>query len=289
MYLQDFKYYTPNSVEEACKLLTDLGKGAKVYCGGSDILPKMKNGLLEVDALVSLKNIKGLKNIQYVEGKGVVIGGACSHNDLVFSEVLEERYSAVCKAAETMAANQIRHIGTIGGNIVSAIPSADLPPILITLNAVVTIVGPEGERTLPLEDVFVGPGKTVLAQNEVLTEVVIPDQKYTGSGYYKFALRKGGALAVVGVAATINVEDDVIKDVKIGLGAVHPTPVRAKKAEEFLIGKKITEGLFEEAGKIASGCCVPISDFRASAEYRTDLVRIYTRRVLEQITNKGNK
>ncbi len=288
MYLPDFEYYAPNSVTEVCQLLSKFGDRAKVYSGGTDILPKMKNGLMAPEVLVSIKNLSELKKIEYVEGKGLVIGGACTHNDLVFSEVLESKYSSVCKAAETMAANQIRHVGTLGGNIASAVPSADMPPILITLNATVTLVGANGQRILPLEEVFLGPGKTILANDEIITEVIIPDQKYTGSGYYKFALRKGGALAVVGVAATINVEDDVIEDVKIGLGAVHPIPVRAKKTEEFLIGKKVSEEVFEEAGKIACGECKPISDFRASAEYRTDLVRIYTRRVLMQITKKEN-
>lgn len=288
MYLQDFKYYSPDSVMEVCQLLSKFGDSAKAYCGGTDILPKMKNGLLEPEVLISLKNIADLKKIEYVEGKGVVIGGACTHNDLVFSKLLEKRYSAVSKAAETMAANQIRHMGTVAGNIASAVPSADIPPILITLNASLTLVGTQGERTLPLEEVFIGPGKTVLANDEIITEIIIPDQKYTGSGYYKFALRKSGALAVVGVAATINVEEDMIKDVKIALGAVSPTPVRAKEAEKFLIGKKISNELLEKAGSIASGECKPISDFRASAEYRTDLVRIYTKRVLEQITKKEN-
>lgn len=289
MYLPDFEYYAPQSVAEACKLLTQYGDRVKVICGGTDLIPKMKHGVLAPEIMVSIKKIDSLKKIEYVPGQGVVIGAANTHNDLVFSEVLQQKYCSVSNAAQTMAANQVRHAGTVGGNIVSAVPSADLPPILIALNATVKIAGPNGERTLPLEDVFTGPGKTVVAKDEILTEIVIPEQKMTGSTYHKFALRKAGALAVVGVAVAVQVENGIIKDARIALGAVAPTPIRAKKAEEFLKGKAISEELFEEAGKIASSESKPITDFRASEEYRRDLVRIYTKRGLKKAVENGHK
>ncbi len=288
MYLPDFEYYAPDSVAEACKLLTDFGARAKVYAGGSDLLPKMKHDLIAPEVLVSLKNICDMKKIEYVQGKGVVIGARSTHNDIVFSPVLDEKYKSVCGAAQSMAANQIRHIGTIGGNIASAVPSADLPPILIALNATATLVGPKGSRTLPLEDVAVGPGKTAIAPDEILTEVIIPDQAMTGSKYLKFALRKSGALATVGVAVAVQVEGKKIKDARIALGAVSPTAVRAKEAEKFLIGKEASEDVFAEAGKIASGECKPITDFRASAEYRTDMVRVFTKRALKEAVDNGH-
>lgn len=290
MYLPDFDYYAPESVEEAIKFLTSFdGKVVKVANGGTDVMPKMKHGTLVPDVIVSIRNITALKKIEYVKGKGVVIGAGNTHNDLVFSEVLNNKYNSVSNAASTMAANQVRNAGTVGGNIVSAVPSADLPPILITLNATVKFVGPKGERVLPIEEVFTGPSKTVIDPDEVLTEIVIPDQKMTGSKYYKFALRKAGALAVVGVAAAVEVEGGVIKDARIALGAVGPTPLRAKKAEEFLKGKKVSEEVLAEAGEIAKTEAKPITDFRASAEYRADLVRIYTKRALKSAIEKGHK
>jgi aerobic carbon-monoxide dehydrogenase medium subunit len=288
VYLPDFDYYSPRSVAEACQLLAQFGSRAKVLAGGSDLLCKMKHGLAEPEILVSIRKIPELKKIEYVPGKGVVIGGVSTHNDIVFSEVLQEKYLSVSNAAQTMAANQVRHAGTVGGNISSAVPSADMPPILMALNASVKIVGANGERTMPLEDVFTGPSKTVLAQDEIITEVIIPDQEMTGSTYLKFALRKAGALAVVGVAVAVNVENDVIKDVRVALGAVAPTPMRAKKTEDFLRGKRITDELLEEAGKIAYDECKPISDFRASADYRRDLVRIYTKRGLRKAIDNGH-
>ncbi len=288
MYLPDIEYYAPDSVAGVCELLQQFGARAKVLSGGTDVITKMKNGVLAPEVLVSIKNLDELKKIEYVPGKGVVIGARATHNDIVNSKVLQEKYLSVSEAAHHMAANQVRNIGTVGGNIVNAVPSADLPPILIALNATAKIVGAKGERTVPLEDVFTGPGKTVLAQDEIIAEIVIPDQKMTGSNYIKFGLRESGALAVVGVAVAVQVENNTIKDARVTLGAVAATPVRAKKTEEFLKGKKVTDDLLAEAGVMASGECKPISDIRASAEYRRDLVRVFTRRALRKAIDKGH-
>ncbi|NQS75505.1 MAG: xanthine dehydrogenase family protein subunit M [Peptococcaceae bacterium] len=288
MYLPDFEYYAPESVAEACQLLAQFGEKAKVLAGGTDMVVKMKNELLAPEVVVSVKNLEQLKKVEYVAGKGVSVGALCTHNDLVKSDVLKEKFASVANAARQMANNQVRNRGTIAGNIVSAVPSADLPPVLIALNATAKLVGAKGERTLAMEDVFAGPGKTVLANDEVLTEIFIPEQKMTGSNYIKFGLRKSGALAVVGVAVAVQVENGVIKDARVALGAVAATPVRAKKTEEFLKGKKVTDDVLAEAGVIASGECKPISDIRASAEYRTDLVRIFTKRALRKAVDEGH-
>jgi len=288
VYLPDFEYYAPESVAEACQLLSQFGEKAKVLAGGTDLVVKMKNELLAPEVVVSVKNLEQLKKVEYVAGKGVRVGALCTHNDLVKSDVLKDKFASVANAAKQMANNQVRNRGTIAGNIVSAVPSADLPPILIALNATAKLVGAKGERTLAMEDVFTGPGKTVLANDEVLTEIFIPEQKMTGSNYIKFGLRKSGALAVVGVAVAVQVENGVIKDARVALGAVAATPVRAKKTEEFLKGKKVTDDVLAEAGVLASGECKPISDIRASAEYRTDLVRIFTKRALRKAVDEGH-
>ncbi len=288
MYLPDFNYYCPHSVQEACAILADLGAGAKVLAGGTDLLIKMKHELVVPKALVSLKNIRSLADIGYVEGKGLILGARCTHNDLVNSTLLHQRYLSVAEAAHQMANNQIRNIGTVGGNLVNAVPSADLPPILIALGAQVTLVGPGGERTLPLEQFFTGPGQTVIAHDEILTEVVIPDQSTTGSTYIKFGLRRSGALAVVGVAAAVTVVERVIREARIVLGAVAPTPIRAREAEERLVGNAVSTELLEEAGIRAATACKPISDIRASAEYRRDLVRVLTKRSLRRAIEQGH-
>jgi len=288
MYLPNFDYYAPVSISEANELLIQFGPRAVVMAGGTDVLTKMKDGLMEPEVVISLKNLAELKKIEYVAGKGVVIGARITHNELVDSEILHKKYMSVSEAAHQIAANQVRHTGTIGGNLINAVPSADLPPILIALNASVKLVGLDSARTVPLEELFTGVCETCCAQSEILTEIIIPDQKMTGSTYAKFGLRRSGALAVIGVASAVEVEGNIIKDVRIALGAVAPTPIRATKAEEFLKGKEISDEVLEEAGVIASQEAKPISDIRASAEYRTDLLRVFTRRTLRKAIDNGH-
>ena len=288
MFLSDFDYHAPQTIQEACSLLTQFGSKAKLLSGGTDLMVKMKHGVMSCEVLISMKELNELKEITYQKGKGVVIGARATHNDLVNSTLLNEKYLSVSEAAHHMASNQIRNIGTVGGNIVNAVPSADLPPILIALGATITMVGPNGERTIPLEDYFTGPGRSVMAQDEIVTCVTIPDQPTTGSNYIKFGLRRSGALAVVGVATAVTMEGNIIKDARIALGAVAPVPMRAKETETLLIGKEYTDDLLEQAGAAASRECSPISDIRGSAEYRRDMVRVFTKRSLKAAIIKGH-
>lgn len=289
MFLPDFDYYAPESLNEVMGLLARLGPSARVLAGGTDILVKMKNGLLAPSALVSLKNLHDLRRIRWDANRGLAIGALATHNEICNSTVVQEHFLSLSEAAHKLANNQIRNRGTIGGNLVNAIPSADLPPILIALGAYVTLVGPNSSRTVPVESFFTGVSCCALEpQRELLTEVVIPPQVTTGSTYIKFGLRRSGALAVVGVAAAVTMDDDMVKDARICLGAVYKVPTRAIQAEQVLIGKRWTDDLLEQAGRTAVGCCLPISDIRGSAEYRRDLVRIYTRRALKRAITQGH-
>ena len=288
MIIPEFEYVTPQSVQEACALLLQYGDSARVLAGGSDLLVKMKDGLMKPAYLVSLKNLDSLKTIRYETGTGVIIGARATHNEVMNNSLLQEKYRSVCEAAHSMAADQIRNIGTVGGNLVNAVPSADLPPILIALDARARIVGTSGERTIALEDFFLGPGKTVLEKGEILAEIIIPDQPTTGSNYIKFGLRRAGALAVAGVASSVTVSDGTCRDVRVVLGAVSPTPMRALEAENVLRGKKISQELIDEAGKIAAAEAKPINDIRGSIEYRRNLVNVLTRRSLKAAIEKGH-
>jgi carbon-monoxide dehydrogenase medium subunit len=289
MYLPDFDYYAPENLSEATGLLMQLGPSARILAGGTDILVKMKSGLLAPSALVSLKKLHELRQIRWDADRGLVIGALATHNEIYNSLKVQERFLSLSEAAHKLANNQIRNRGTIGGNLVNAIPSADLPPILIALGAYVTLAGPDGRRIVPLESFFTGVSCCALKPvGEVLIEVVIPPQETTGSTYLKFGLRRSGALAVVGVAVAVTMEGDVVKDVRICLGAVYKVPTRAVQAEQALIGKKWNDSLLEQAGRAAVGCCLPISDIRGSAEYRRDLVRIFTRRALRHAITKGH-
>ena len=280
MHLPDFNYYQPETIPDACEILARYGAKAKVLAGGTDMLPKMKQDLLAPEALVSLRGISGMSDIEYFPGRGVVIGARATPNEIVNSTVLNENFMSVSEAAHSMANNQIRNMGSIGGNIVNAVPSADLPPILIALGATVVLVGKEGSRTMELEEFITGPGRTMIAPDEILEAVVIPDQSTTGSAYFKFGLRASGALAVVGVAAAVTMQGGIAEEIRIVLGAVAPVPMRSKKAEAKLRGKKVTEKLISEAAQSAASECKPISDIRASEEYRREMVRVFTRRAL---------
>jgi len=288
MIIPEFEYLAPQSVQEACALLAQYGDSAKVLAGGSDVLVKMKDGLIKPGYLVSLKNLDSLKAIRYEKGTGVIIGARATHNEVMSNSLLQEKYRSVCEAAHTMAADQIRNIGTIGGNLVNAVPSADLPPILIALDARLRIVGTAGERTIPLEEFFLGPGRTVLGNGEILTEIIIPDQPTTGSNYLKFGLRRAGALAVAGVASSVTLSDGACQDVRIVLGAVAPTPMRARQAEGVLRGKRVSRELINEAGRVAAAESKPISDIRGTIEYRRNLVDVLTRRSLKAAIERGH-
>ncbi len=289
MYVPDFDYHAPATLDEACALLAGLGSDAKVLAGGTDVLSRMKNELIAPKALVSLKNIPGLDGITYDPGRGVAIGARATHNDLVNSELLQKRYPSISDAAHSMANNQIRNRGTVGGNLVNALPSADLPPILIVLDASVTLVGRYGTRIVPLEEFFLGPNRSAIEPDEILTEITIPDQATTGSAYFKFGLRRSGAIAVVGVAASVVATGPHVERARIVLGAVGPVPMRATKAEQLLQGNLATEAALEEAGRAAAAEARPISDIRASEEYRRDMVRVFTKRALRKALHLERK
>jgi len=288
MILPEFEYLAPETLDEACAMLGRFGADAKVLAGGSDLVVKMKHGLIKPRYLVSLKNLNDLRGVRLEPGVGVVIGSRTTHNQMAQSPILKERFASIPGAASTMAANQICNIGTVGGNMVNAVPSADMPPILIALGAVARIHGPAGERSVPVEDFFTGPGKTVLAGDEILKEIVIPDQATTGSKYIKFGLRRAGALAVVGVAVAVTMEGEIVKDCRIVLGAVAPVPMRASGAEELMKGKKPTRELYKIVGDKAAEEAKPINDIRGSVEYRRNLVGVLTKRALRSAVESGH-
>lgn len=288
MFLPDFEYHAPGSLQEVCAILAQFGPRAKVLAGGTDVLPMMKREKISPEVLISIKNLCQLTDIYFELGRGVVIGARATHNALAGSPVLQEKYLSICEAAHRIGNHQIRNLGTIGGNIVNAIPSADLPPILIALGAMIKLVGTTGERILPLEEFFTGPGKSVINQDEILTEVIIPEQPFTGSTYFKFGLRRSGALAVVGVAAAVAMDGDVCKEARIALGAAAPTPMRAVKAEQFIRGRVVTEELLEEVGRCAAAESKTRTSIRGSEDYRRDMVRVFTKRALRKAIKESH-
>ena len=288
MYMPDFEYHAPKTLAEACTLLAELGERAVVLAGGTDVLHKMKVGKLSPEHLVSLKHLDEIREIRYQPGRGIVMGALTSHNAIYTSPLLQERYLSLPMAAHTMASNQICNMGTLGGNIVNGVPSADLPPILIALNASIRLVSARGERSLALEDFFFGAAQTRLAPGELLADITIPDQAATGSTYLKFGLRRSGALAVTGVAVSVTVEGDILKEARVVLASAAPTVMRAREAEDFLRGKTISDELLAQAGELAAAASRPRDSIRGSAEYRRNLVGVLTKRALRTSIDAGH-
>lgn len=282
MKMRDFIIHEPENIGETCGLLLEFGGEARIIAGGTDLLVDLKQHNIDTSHLVSLAKIGGLTEITKI-GNDLRIGASVSLNELAESAMVRNRLKALSEAAASMASKQIRNQGTIGGNIASAVPSADLPPALIAAGAYVIIADGESERKVPMKDFFYGPRKTAIMEGEILTHVMIPSSGgNTGISYKKFKLRGANALAVASVASSITMEENLIKEGTIVLGAVSPVPMVAKKASEMLLGQLPSAGLFSMVAAVAANEAKPISDIRGSREYRKKLIVVLTERSLEE-------
>lgn len=283
MVLPQFEYLAPATLEEACKLLADLGSGAKAMAGATDLIPPMKDKVITPEYLVDLKNIPGLDYLEYDEEEGLKIGALTTLREIEKSALVQEKNPAVAHAAKVVASTQIRAKGTMVGNICNASPSCDTAPILLANGAKILVQGVEGTREIGIDDFFLGVKKTALQPGEIVTGIVVPPLKEGESdAYIKHAVRKAMDLAIIGVACKIKVEDGICKAARIALGAVATTPIRATKAEEILIGKELTDEVIAEAAQAAMDSCSPISDIRASKEYRKAMIGVFTKRAIKQ-------
>ena len=280
-----FEYLSPNTIDEAAGLLTKYREKARLIAGGTDLIPKLKRRAITApELLIDIKDIPGLDYIKYQKGNGLAIGALATMAEIEKSVVIKEKYSILFQAAESMASPQVRHRGTLAGNICNAVPSADTAPPLLVLEAKVKLIGKKGERIVKIADFFKGPGETVLRPEEILAEIQIPELPAGSRGkYIKLSPRRAMDLAVVGVAVLIIPDRDRYSEVRIALGAVSPTPVRATAAENLLRGQKPDAGLIEQAADAAAINCRPISDHRASAEYRRDMVKVLTKRAITEL------
>lgn len=251
--------------------------------GGSDTIPPMKDRAMSPEYIIDLKRIPGLDYIEYDEDEGLKIGCLTKLFDIQSSALVNEKNPAVAESAKYIASTQVRNIGTMVGNICNASPSCDTAPILIAMDAKVLVHGPERDRSIMVRDFFKGVKKTALEPGEIATGLVIPPLKEgEHAAYANITVRKAMDLAIVGVAAWLKMDGSKCVDCRLALGAVAPTPIRAYEAEKVLIGQEVTEDLIAEAGIIAMRNCNPISDVRASAEYRKDMVRVFTKRAIKK-------
>ena len=283
--MRAFEFIAAKDSRHAVALLAEYGAAAKLLAGGTDLLVEFKGASPVPQMVIDISRAQDLQNIA-LTAEGLSIGAAVTHAALMRSPLVREMCPALIEAAHTIGAVQTRNLGTLGGNLATCVPSMDSGPTLLALDALVTIAGPGGLKAVPLGEFFVGPRKTILKPGELLVAIVIP-QKNLGkpAAFVKFGLRKGQALALVNVAVSLRVDDalHVFRDTRIALGAVAPSVIRAIEAEAYLEGRAITPVAMTEAGFIAANDAKPISDFRASAAYRRDLIATLTRRALENI------
>lgn len=273
------EYIIPQTVAEALSVLAQ--EGAHPLAGGTDLLVSMRAGISTPVRLVDLAGL-GLNYIRE-ENDIIRIGATTTFSEILASDYIAEALSCLTEASAQIGAMQCRNVATIGGNLCSAVPSADSAPPLLVLDAMVRVATAGGERSLTLEEFFAGPKQTVLQRGELLTEIRVPTPPpRTGTRFYKLGRRRAMTLAVVNAAARISVEKDTrtVRYARIALGAVAPTPIRARAAEALLEGRPISEAAIEEAATRAANETSPISDLRASAAYRRAMSRVLVKRAL---------
>src|SRR5215471_8864737 len=278
--MKNFEYLEPTTVAEACALLKQNGGEAKIFAGGAHLTILMKQGLYQPRTLINIKKIPELKGIRW-DDAGLSIGALVTHREIETSALVREKFPVLCDAEKEVANIRVRHMGTVGGNLASGEPLTDLSQIFIALDGKVNIAGPSGNRVVPVEELFVDFYQTSLAEDEILTHVVIPPlASHSGIEYIRFSSSSVVDKPSVGVAVrlTLGAGVETIETARVVLGCVGATPVRACKAEAHLIGKKLTPELAEETGAVATQECNPISDLRGSEQYKRAIVGTLVKR-----------
>jgi len=280
MIPQSFEYFCPETVSEAIALLLEHGEGAKILSGGQSLIPMMKMRLARPEYIVDINRIADLHYVKEEDGF-LKIGGLTRESDLEASSLIRSKYPIILDTAALIADPQVRNMATVGGNLAHGDPANDHPATMLALGAEIIATGQGGERTIPIKDFFLSVFTTALEHGEILTEIRIPIPP-TGSGGAYFKLeRKVGDFATVGVAAQVSVDGKgVCHSAGIGLTNVGSTPIKATRAEGFLVGKKIDGPQIGQAAQLAAEDAQPSSDLRGPAEYKVSMVKELTKRAL---------
>jgi CO/xanthine dehydrogenase FAD-binding subunit len=295
--MKPFTLLTPSTVEEAVSLFGQHRETARYIAGGTDVIVKVKEGWMAPDYLISLKQIPGLSDLVQNEATGELsIGAMVTHAVLEKSLIIRNDYPIIYDAVSNIGSLQVRNMGTIGGNLINAVPSADGAIPLIALDGTALLAGPEGERSVPVKDLFVKPYETVLTPGEILRKITIPAQaQRTGSAYIKFGRRAAMELPLIGIGVLLVVDEDLVTctRARICLGVAGPTPMRAKKAEKLLEGNPVTPDFLTEAGKLAAKESQVRDSVRGQAWHRKEMIRVQVRRMglkcLDIIAQKAKK
>ncbi len=274
-----FDYHAPSSVDEAVRLLDQLGDGAKILAGWHSLIPAMRFRLAVPEALVDINGIPDLEYLREDDGE-LRIGGLTREAAVEDSQLVRERYPILADASKVIADPLVRNRSTVGGNIAHADPANDHPAVMLALGATVVAQGPDGERSIPIDDFFVGLFESALHPNEILTEIRVPSPGPGQGGAYVKMERKVGDYALSAVAVRVTMEGDQCVSARIALTNVSPVPMRATGAESALAGNAVTEDVIEAAGAAAAAECDPSADLRGSVAYKRDLTRVLTKRAI---------
>jgi len=283
--MKRFDYIRPGNMQDAIAAL-QANDEPYLLAGGTDLLIGMKTNAVKPKCLIDLKGIPGIDCIEY--DNGFKLGTLTTVRDVEVSPLIREKIPALSEAAATLGCIQIRNRATIGGNLCHGSPAADMAAILLAMNCEVKIATGNGAKTMGLDQFFTGPNSTVLNRNEVLSQIIIPKEIEQFKGIYlKHGPRKAMDIGIVNIAILLDadVSSGFCNQIMIALGAVAPRPIRAKKAEALLNANRLTSELIQEAAEVASDEAMPISDFRASAGYRKDLVKNLVAKGIDQILN----
>jgi carbon-monoxide dehydrogenase medium subunit len=282
-----FEYLEPESIEEALMILNRYQGKSKIIAGGTDLMLQIRNKAVKPEYVVDITRIHGLDYITFDDQQGLRLGALTTIRTLETSVELRRKYPIISQAASQLGSVAIRNVATVGGNLCNALPSAETSQALVALSAQVKMIGPRGERILPLDGFFTGVGKTLLQPDEVLLEILVPElTPHTSGIYIKHSPRGSIDLAIVNITVLMTMEEDhkVCRDVKIVLGAVSPTPLRARKAESVLKGKRVDGALIDRAAQVASDEAHPRQrSMRGSFEYKKEMVRVLTGRAIKEI------
>ena len=286
--MKRFDYMRPGKMDDAIAALKDKDN-PYLLAGGTDLLIGMKTNALKPKCIIDLKGIPQIDSIEY--DNGFKLGTLTCIRDIEVSPLIREKIPVLSQAASTLGSIQIRNRATIGGNLCHGSPAADMAAILLAMNCEVTIASENGEKTIGLDQFFTGPNSTVLGKHEVLSQIIIPKKMEQFKGVYlKHGPRKAMDIGIVNIAILLDADlnNGLCNQVLIALGAVAPTPIRAKKAEALLNGKELKPDLIHKAAEAASSEAKPITDFRATAGYRKDLVKSLVTKGIQQILESYN-
>jgi len=280
--LKPFEYFEPGTVQEAVQLLSSYGNKARVLAGGTDLIVDMKQKGVVPQYIVYINTIPDLEYIQYDDKDGLKIGALVTHAAIADSPVIQEKYGLLSTACNKVGTPQIRYMGTIGGNLCKAGPSQDTPPVLLALEAKLKLVGRDGERIVPIDKFFIAPFQTSRNEAELLTEIQIPPLPRRSAACYQWSTKITKVdETLVGVAVFMSSDSagGVCNEVRIGLCSIAPTPMRAKRAEELLRGKRIQQKLVEEAAQVAADEVNP----RSRPDYRRLMTGILVKQAINEV------